>query len=417
MPYRVLMIAPTSFFSDYGGHIRILEEARVLRKSGQQVKIVTYYKGRDVDGLDIIRTRPTPWRAEYEVGSSRHKFAFDALLLWTSLVAALRFRPDVIHAHMHEGALIGSAISQLLDIPMVFDFQGSLTSEMIDHRFLRRGGLRHRCFRWLEDRINHAAPVILASSRNAAELLVSEFGIHPARVQAVPDCVNTDVFRPRTPADESDVAALKAQWDIPADRTIVAYLGLLAPYQGTDLLLEAASIVKRVRADVHFLIMGFPSVEGYRARAIELGLADHVTFTGKVNYEDAPRHLHLGDMAVAPKVSETEGCGKLLNYMACALPTVAFDTPVSREYLGEHGIYAATGNAQALAAAILQLVVAPEHGRALGHWLRARVIERFSWDDSGARLLNAYDAVTAKLALPVQKTWSAKIKSQTSNSK
>jgi glycosyltransferase involved in cell wall biosynthesis len=97
---------------------------------------------------------------------------------------------------------------------------------------------------------------------------------------------------------------------------------------------------------------------------------------------------------VAPKISETEGCGKLLNYMACALPTVAFDTPVSREYLGEHGIYAATGNAEALAAAIGQLVVAPEHGRTLGLWLRARATERFSWEEAGARQLNIYDTVT-----------------------
>jgi glycosyltransferase involved in cell wall biosynthesis len=396
MPYRILMIAPTSFFSDYGGHIRILEEARILRQAGQTVRIVTYYKGRDVDGLDIVRTPPTPWRAHYEVGSSRHKFAFDVLLSWTTLVTALRFRPDVIHAHMHEGALIGSAISLLTGAPMVFDFQGSLTGEMMDHRFLRPGGWRHRFFRWLEDRVNHAAPVILASSRNAADLLAREFGVDSARVQAMPDCVNVDVFRPREPADEPEMAALKAQWGIPQERTVVSYLGLLTPYQGTDLLLEAASIIQRVRRDVHFLIMGFPGVNTYRIRAIEKGVADHVTFTGKVNYEDAPRFLRMGDVAVAPKLSATEGCGKLLNYMACALPSVAFDTPVSREYLGEHGIYAATGDASALAAAILQLVIAPEHGRALGHWLRARAIERFSWQDSGVRLLGIYDALTSK---------------------
>ena len=400
MSFRILMIAPTSFFSDYGGHIRILEEARILRKAGQQVRIVTYYKGRNVDGLDIVRTPPTPWHADYEVGSSRHKFAFDALLSWTSLVTALRFQPDVIHAHMHEGALIGSSISRLTGAPLVFDFQGSLTSEMIDHHFLRRGGARHRLFRWLEDGINRMPRVILASSRNAADVLVREFGVDPARVQAVPDCVNQDVFRPREPADGVDIAVLKAQWGIPQDRTVVAYLGLLAPYQGTDLLLEAASIIRRVRRDVHFFIMGFPGVDTFRMKAIERGLADYVTFTGKVNYEDAPRYLRLGDVAVAPKVSETEGCGKLLNYMACALPTVAFDTPVSREYLGEHGIYAATGNAEALAAAILQLVVAPEHGRALGGWLRTRVVERFSWDDSGARLLNLYDTLSARRTSP-----------------
>jgi len=33
-PLRILMIAPTSFFSDYGGHIRILEETQTLMKLG-----------------------------------------------------------------------------------------------------------------------------------------------------------------------------------------------------------------------------------------------------------------------------------------------------------------------------------------------------------------------------------------------
>jgi glycosyltransferase involved in cell wall biosynthesis len=124
----------------------------------------------------------------------------------------------------------------------------------------------------------------------------------------------------------------------------------------------------------------------------------------------------MGDVAVAPKITETEGCGKLLNYMACALPTVAFDTPVSREYLGEHGIYAATGNAEALAAAILQLVVAPEHGCTLGKWLKARATERFSWDDSGVRLLNIYDALTAYRSR-VQSTPVQNVKSQMSKIK
>lgn len=387
---RILMIAPTSFFSDYGGHIRILEEARFLRKAGQKVKIVTYYKGRDVDGLDIVRTPPTPWHSDYEVGSSRHKFAFDVLLSWTALVTALRFRPDVIHAHMHEGALIGSVISRLTGVPLVFDFQGSMTGEMIDHRFLRRDAWLYHSTRWLEERINHMPRIILASSRNAADLLVREFGVDPARVQTMPDCVNVDVFRPRESSDEPEVAALKTQWRVPLERTVVAYLGLLAPYQGTDVLLEAARVIMRLRRDVHFLMMGFPSVDSYRRKAVELGVADHVTFTGRVSYSDAPRFLRMGEIAVAPKISETEGCGKLLNYMACALPTVAFDTPVSREYLGEHGIYAATGDVSALAAAILQLVVAPEHGRVLGQWLRARATERFSWDETVARLLNIY---------------------------
>src|SRR3972149_4741938 len=129
MPYRILMIAPTSFFSDYGCHVRIFEEARTLQKHGHAVKIVTYYKGRNLPGLDVVRTRPTPWHAEYEVGSSRHKIAFDGLPSWPALKSALRFKPHIIPSHLHEGALIGSVLSAAGRAPHVFDFQGSLTGE------------------------------------------------------------------------------------------------------------------------------------------------------------------------------------------------------------------------------------------------------------------------------------------------
>jgi len=130
------MIAPTSFFADYGCHVRILEEALILQKMGHEITICTYHNGQDVEGLDIERALSIPWRREYEVGSSRHKVAFDLLLFMKSLSVALRKKPDIIHTHLHEGAFIGYPISLLLRIPLIFDFQGSLTSEMIDHHFL-----------------------------------------------------------------------------------------------------------------------------------------------------------------------------------------------------------------------------------------------------------------------------------------
>ena len=137
--HRILMIAPTSFFLDYGCHVRILEEARALLALGQEVRIVTYYMGRDWPGLDIVRSRSTPWHADYEVGSSRHKIIFDVLLSWRALVETLRWKPDIIHGHLHEGALIGSVLGRLARIPVVFDFQGSLTAEMLDHHFITEG--------------------------------------------------------------------------------------------------------------------------------------------------------------------------------------------------------------------------------------------------------------------------------------
>jgi len=391
------MVAPTSFFLDYGCHVRILEEARVLQRLGHQVTIITYYLGRDLPNLEIVRTRPTPWRADYEVGSSLHKIAFDAFLGWTGLKTLLRERFDIVHGHIHEGALIGYFLSRLQRIPLVADLQGSLTGEMVDHKFLDPKGPWYHWVRLLELRIAQLPDAIITSTQQAAYMLEREFNCGSRRVYPLPDCVNLDFFRPDVLTSE-EVTAWREALGIPRGRPVVAYLGLLADYQGTPLLVQAARVLKQCGRDVHFLIMGFPSVSRYQEMALNLGVADRVTFTGKVPYEEAPIHLALGDIAVAPKVSSaTEGAGKILNYMAMGLPTVAFDTPVSREYLGMLGVYAKrTGDHVALADAILNLLDAPQWRVELGQKLRDRAARHFSWERSGRHLLNIYRAVLGR---------------------
>jgi glycosyltransferase involved in cell wall biosynthesis len=390
--YKILMIAPTSFFSDYGCSVRILEETRVLQRQGHELTVCTYRNGQDSPGLDIRRTPPIPFRERNEVGSSPHKVAFDLLLFWTVLFSALRRRPDVIHAHMHEGALIGQIVGRLLRIPMIFDFQGSLTGEMLDHNFLHQESRLYPPLRWLETKLDRLSPVILTSSRNARQLLVTEFGCRPEQVQSVPDCVDTDVFCPPAEGEQAALVRRKADLGIPAERKLVVYLGLLADYQGTDALLQAVAHLLQQRDDVHFLIMGFPAVEYYHQMAQRLGVAGHTTFTGKIPYRQARNYLAMGDIAVAPKLSATEGSGKILNYMAMGLPTVTFDTPVSREYLGDLGIYAAPGDPESLAQALLEALHAdadPQRGTRL----RRLAAETYSWDRAAETILHAYDAV------------------------
>lgn len=392
--YAILMLAPTSFFADYGCHVRILEEATVLQQLGQRVTIATYYNGNDVPDLDIRRTLPIPWRRHYLVGSSKHKVAFDALLGMKTFELLLRNRYDVIHAHLHEGALIALALGRLFRVPVVFDFQGSLTGEMLDHHFLRPNGLAHRFFRHLERWIVRHAPIILTSSAHAAQLLRDEFGCQPERVQVLPDCVNTDAFRPAESYAAAELTALRDALNIPRERKLIVYLGLLAEYQGTGLLLEAMARILSVHRDVHLLLMGFPNEAFYQQQAERLGITGHVTFTGRIPYAEAPRYLALGDAAVAPKLSLTEGAGKLLNYMAVGLPTVAFDTPVARQYLGEEGYFAAKGDVAGLAAQLLAVLFPAadqaDEVAARGMRLRQRAGLAFSWQAAGKQILDIY---------------------------
>jgi glycosyltransferase involved in cell wall biosynthesis len=393
-PLRILMIAPTSFFSDYGGHIRILEETRALQALGHSVSIVTYYKGSDIPGLDIRRTAPLLWHTDYEVGSSRHKLAFDVYLAASAIVQGLKIRPDLIHGHMHEGALIGGVVARLLGIPLVFDYQGSMTAEMVDHKFLDPNGaifpLAHRMERFISRRLPDA---ILTSSLQARKVLCDEFQVSPQIIHSLPDCADTERFHPGILSREQALE-LRHQLGIPQDKTVVAYLGLLTDYQGIPYLIEAASILKRAGEQIHFLIMGYPNVQHYENLAGELDVDDCVTFTGKIEYRDAPRYLSLGDIAIAPKVSTTEGSGKLLNYMALAQPVIAFDTPVHREYLADRGVYVPPENVTALSAAIEELAHDPAQCFSIGQQLRIRAKENYSWGQAGKKIEELYWELT-----------------------
>lgn len=394
---RVLMIAPTSFFSDYGGHIRILEEMRALQDKGVEVAVVTYYKGNDVPGLDIRRTPALPWHTDYEVGSSRHKLAFDVYLAGQALAEARRFRPDVIHGHMHEGALIGGVVGRLVGAPVVFDFQGSLTAEMVDHKFLDPDGAVYPWAYRLERFITHRMPdAILTSSARAQRLLEEEFGVPAGVVVNLPDCADPVTFDPaRFPADRAQ-HPLRAELGIPADHQVVGYLGLLTDYQGVPHIIEAARLLQERGEKLSFLVMGYPNVDHYRSLAVEKGVAGSVLFPGRVPFEDAPYYLAACDIAVAPKMSTSEGSGKLLNYMAMAQPVVAYDTAVNREYLGELGTFAPVGDVACFAARIADLARTPEEATRLGRLLRERSMTMFSWSAAADRIVALYEGLTDK---------------------
>jgi glycosyltransferase involved in cell wall biosynthesis len=387
-PLRVLVLAPTPFFADRGCHVRILEEARAVIPYNVELRLVTYHIGRDVPGFPIDRIPSIPWYGKLEAGPSWHKPYLDLLLLFKALKVARSFKPQLIHAHIHEGAFIGAILKKILRVPMLFDCQGSLTAEITDHKFVRQGSLLQRLFALLERWINLSSDFIITSATPTVQLLVGT-GVPAKRVRALIDGVDTSVF---TPLPNKEI---RARLGLPGDRPIVSFLGLLNSYQGVDLLLEAAALLKGQGAKLHFLIMGFPE-ERYQEKARELGLSEMITFTGRIPYDEAPLYLCAGDIAVSPKVSLTEANGKLFNYIACGLPTVVFDTPVNREILGDAALYAKFGDAGELAGAIGRLAGDRELREELGQMGRERAVKEHSWAARGRELAEIYRRLTVK---------------------
>lgn len=386
---RILMLAPTPYFADRGCHVRIYEEARVVRQLGHDVRLVTYHLGRDMADIPTERIVRIPWYRKLTAGPSWHKPYLDALLFFKALSVARSFRPHLIHAHLHEGAFIGIFLKKLLDVPILFDCQGSLTGEIIDHGFVRRGSRLAAFFAAIERFINNRADAIVTSSTAGAESLTSQWGVPASKVIPLTDGVNTDEFAP------GDKWSARRSLGLPSDRPVVVYLGLLNRYQGVDLLLDVIGILKGRGVRVHFLLMGFPE-EKYRRMADERDLAGMITFTGRIDYRQAPDCLAAGDLAVSPKISLTEANGKLFNYMACGLPCLVFDTPVNREILGDTGTYARLADPVDYADRLEEMLADPLGLEYQGGAARQKAIEEHSWKARGVRLVQLYLKVAAE---------------------
>ena len=396
MSLHVAMIAPTGFFADYGCHVRILEEARALQALGHAVTIFTYPTGATPDGLRVVRLPAFRRQSGAHVGSHRRKLLLDPLLAGLVLARGLRQPIDVVHGHLHEGAAIGWPLARARRAPLILDYQGSLTSEMVDHRFLSPNGPGLEIFGMVERVTEAAADCIVTSSAFARDQLAARKSWSAERILSVPDGVDVARFRPRAPEDASDLATMRQQLGIPANRLVVGYLGLLAEYQGTGDLIRAARLVVDAEPGTHFLIMGYPNAAEYEQAARQAGLAAHVTFTGRIPYAQAPAYLRLCDLAVAPKRSETEGNGKVLNYMATGLSTVAYARGVAAEFLGSDARLAERGSVPALASEILRLLRDADTRRTYGENLRARAEQEFSWQRQVGKILDVYASVGAE---------------------
>jgi glycosyltransferase involved in cell wall biosynthesis len=386
MKLKILMLAPTPYFADRGCHVRIYEEARTLRRQGHEVRIVTYHLGRDMPDIPTVRIPHIPWYSRLEAGPSWHKLYLDLLLFFKAAFLIPVFRPNVIHAHLHEGAFIGFFLKKLSGLPLVLDYQGSLTGECIDHGFFGATSRMAGVFRGIERMINGFADRIITSSSTGAEELVKNWGVPSRIVSPLIDAVDTDVFNPGSQRTGREALGILPE------TFVVAYLGILSRYQGTGLLLDCIEQLKHDGIKAFFLIMGFPD-ERYRVEAEARGLSDMIHFTGKVDYALAPQMLAAADIAVTPKLSPTEANGKIFNYMACGLPVVAFDTPVNREVLADTGIYANYGDARDLAAKIAVLVADSESRTSISKQVRDKAVREHSWNSRGKLLSDIYHAL------------------------
>jgi glycosyltransferase involved in cell wall biosynthesis len=391
-PLRILAIAPTPFFVDRGGHVQIYEQARALIKLGNALELCTYHIGRDMPGIPTHRIANVPWYTKTDAGPSYQKLYLMILLFFLSWRQIRRFKPDVLHGHGWDGCWIAYALYKLTGVPFVFDMQGSFTGEIVAHGYAKADSLYFKFLKWIERRTLHLGTVVTQSEQMVKDA-IRDFGVHPDRIFHTYDGVDTEDLHPGI-----DPGNLRQELNLPPDKKIVVFLGLLKPYQGVDSLLEAIRILvyEMGYTGAHFLIMGFPDEDKYCAKARELGIAGYATFPGKIDYQQRKRYYALGSLAVAPKLSPTEGDGKIYDYLAMGLPIVAYDRPASKEILGDLAFYAELGNASSLACALHTALTDEARAAELGRRGREMAVEKYSWLAVARRLMVAYADVIGR---------------------
>jgi glycosyltransferase involved in cell wall biosynthesis len=297
---------------------------------------------------------------------------------------------DVFHAHLHEGA----AIAQILKLfkikkPIVFDAQGSLTGEMTAHGFLEQSSLMHTVWRLVETKIYDGSGIILASSQHLIEMLTREFGIPKEKIKYIPDGVDTDFFNPNRVNGEE----IRQKYNL-EDNNVVVFTGVFSRYQGLNFLIEEVIpyIIKEHR-DIKFLLVGYP-VDEYKELSRKLGLDEYIVFTDKQRFDDIPKFLAAGDIAITPKFMDMgEANLKLFTYMAMGLPTVSFNYPYNQKILRGQGLTTKPGDAKEFAEAILKLLDDSKTRKVMGQRARTIAQKEYSWLSIGKKIVESYKEV------------------------
>ncbi len=304
----------------------------------------------------------------------------------------LKEKPQIIYGHLHEGAFVGGLVKYLLTfgkVPLVFDVQGSLTSELTT--FYWTG---NRVVRWffhnLEKFICKLPDFFICSSVSNGDIMKNRFRINPEKVKVVIDGVHTDFF------NKNPKKGFKTELGIPEDAPLIIFTGALLAAKGIWNLVEAIPVVLEKRKDIHFLIVGYP-VEETEKRIKELNIGFNVHLTGMVDYYDLPDYLLISDVAVEPKIDKAgEASGKVINYMGAGLPVVCFDSKNNRKFLGNGGIYAPDDIIENLAEKMLWAIENPEEAKKLGRMNKKRVEEVFSWNNSIRDTVAVFEELVAK---------------------
>lgn len=191
---------------------------------------------------------------------------------------------------------------------------------------------------------------------------------------------------------ETDRAGARRQLGLSEDATVILFFGLIRPYKGLDVLLEAFSRCTEDHPGAHLLVAGEPwaTMTSIESKTLQLGIQEQTTLVLRfLSESEVKQCLVASDFAVFPYLDGT-GSAALQAVLGANLPVIATRLETFREVEEEGlGILVdpadVNGLAEALTRFLSEEVRAPFRSR-ISHalesntgWVRlAEAVERLS---------------------------------------
>jgi 1,2-diacylglycerol 3-alpha-glucosyltransferase len=293
---------------------------------------------------------------------------------------------DVIHTH--HPILLGQTAARKaaeLDLPLVFTFHTQYweyTHYVPFPQEAIQDFLKNAVHRWLREFMQKCQHIIIPSE-SLKDILVRDYGLHE-RYSVIPTGTDLEPFM------NADGKSLRSKngWQ---EETVLISVGRLAPEKNWDTLVRAFAKVHEKHAGMRLVLIGDGAARSsLEALAAELGVAEQVTFTGALPFQEIPRYLKAADAFAFASVTETQGL-VTIEAMAAGLPVVAVDGPGTRDIM-EHGKqgFLVENDSDALAKGINKLLADPQRLKRLSNNALKKA-KTFEVNQLGKQLLGVYE--------------------------
>jgi glycosyltransferase involved in cell wall biosynthesis len=378
---------------------RVWQEAQALTAAGYEVHVICprtneYPMRREyLSGIHIYRYSPGPEARRAAAYLIEYSIAILAQLR-LALYIRLRHRIHVVHICNPPDLLFVPALPLVLSgARLIFDHHDA-TPELMAAKGQPEDGLLVRLTKLFERLTYRLARVSIETNESFREIALRRGRMSPDDVFVVRSAPDPQRFADAVPDDT---------WRR-GHKYLVGYIGIMGSQDGLDYLLDAANLIvnESQRDDIQFVLVGAgPELPRLKERVNDLGIADHVEFTGLVSSgTQLGSIISTADVGVCPDeanpMNDISTMNKIMEYMALGKPIVQFDLREGRVSAGEASIYAERNNVASLAAGILRIIDDPELGARLGRIGQQRFETTLSWEIQVPKLLAAYKRALSK---------------------